>query len=179
MRLEFKAPTKQDNYARLFFPESAGSLGSILGRIEADGLSKNIRNDILQIGLKAAADVVERDAKKNVRVRTGQLKRSIRSTRPQRRVRGDYYKARDYAQVKVSGRNWFVVEFGRQAGTTVWGDRYGSSPGYPYLRPAINDTHKEQFEECVKALRRAYAFQLRDRRDRSRRFSPVLSQTFR
>ena len=150
----FTEPGKGGNRKLVrFFRKTGGQAGiinDILGKAEADGLTALERAMMLQAGLNEAAKFVQNDARRRVRVKTGTLRKSIKSRRrPLRNVRHPS-PFEDYARVVVNAKtapHWHLIEWGRKAGVAKSGHRYGSAPAYPYLTPAYvgNEDILEQF----------------------------------
>ena len=154
---------------RAFVPEGSSSVLKLAAQAEADGLDEEERSRMIQAGMKAAAQVVQADAKRRVRVRTGNLRRhikveaprTVRVYRSQRRF--DEVQA-DFARIRVTAHHWYVVEFGRKAGPEYRaGGQFGigqydypPAPPYPYLNPALETTQKEQFERCIVRARNTW-----------------------
>ena len=138
----------------------AGIINDILGQAEADGLTALERAMMIQSGLNEAAKWVQNEARRRVRVKTGTLRKAIKSRRRPLRNVTSPSPFHDYARVRIDAKlapHWHLIEWGRKAGTAKSGHKYGSAPAYPYITPAYRDNADvlEQivYVESIKAYR--------------------------
>ena len=117
----------------------------LLAAVEASELPGKRVNAAKLSGLRGAAAIVRKEARRIVPVRTGELKRSIAVT-VERRIQE--------AQLKVRAPHWHIIEFGRSPGTAASGRDYGGAPPHPFILPAFQKTVDMQLDGAVKAMQR-------------------------
>ena len=108
------------------------------------GLPDKTVNKVIVAGMRAAGIFIRKEMRKRIRNRTGSLSKSIkiRSRSSKREV-----------DIRVEAPHWYILEFGRNPGTTKDGRRYPGAPPYPFIQPAFNDTQQEQVRIAIDKMR--------------------------
>ena len=124
---------------------------------------------VVRPGLVAAAKIASNRIKKNIRSRTGNLRRGVRTryqgggarTNVRRFDISASFTGRfnvGEAQVYVGppGFHWHLVEYGH-AIVTRDGRVVGQVPPHPFIVPGIVDTQERQLAAAVRAMRKSFA----------------------
>lgn len=128
-----------------------------------------VREQILDASVRAGANVIKKNAQKNLRqngsIRTGSLYRSL-STRKVKKTHGvfDIFTQGRYAPKGKRGPHAHLVEYGtgprklkephyaKLGNNWVWVEYTGSMPAKPFFRPALDENHQEIMRAIAKRM---------------------------
>ena len=115
--------------------------------VENSGLPGRGRDSVKLAGLRAASQVVAREMRKKVPVRTGLLRSSIKARSSVRTVE---------AQVRVEKPHWILIEYGVKRGVAVTGRPYGPIRAQPFIEPSFIYTAEKQLEKAAIAMTKEF-----------------------
>jgi len=100
-------------------------------------LSDKMQRAVMRKALTQTGAIVRKAARAKVPVRTGGLKKSIKSKVSVKE------EARSYVDVFVSKPHGHLIEFGHAIKATKGGPSFGHVPAHPFMRPAVDESHAE------------------------------------
>lgn len=101
---------------------------------------------VTRAGQFAAAQVAVRGMRKFVNAKSGETHKGINARRRPKEI-----------VAEITANLWYILEYGRKAGTASSGRRYGSAPPHPFIERGFNATVDRQIKASIRTMRRRLA----------------------